>query len=518
METYFAVEPDFTYFITRLNVKYHTRYLLNVDKENYDILEKFVFDTAVFHLNHHTEDSSNNINDYFIEFWMKNTPLLNNIHIDCDEDEKEMNENIVYPTKSIITYLNNHLYPTLFTNIDAEKYKYKSFEKENNIKLVFPKQSTQVSFDGSKYHGEIKLNEISDADDEKERLILAINIWKHKPPNIDFYESSITVSSETSNVASETSNVSSETSNVSSETSNKTTSLVSILDKSDEELSESCVDEINKIYNKTTRLIDIFEYNKHNKQIIHADKLLTEPLFDKLLFKNDISICLLFKDEIQNALTEEKYYIDIQDNSIFNEMQLQLLNERIAKDIENISSDTVQLNNRFLQRFVYENFFSRETCEWIIFEAKEFGDKYGWHVFRHANYPTVDMPLRPINTVFKYCAFAFSNLFKKIFKSYCMPDKYIADVQDMFIVKYEVDAQKSLSIHKDGTHLSLNIMLSDINDYEGGGTYFDDGLTYYLNRGDVLVHSGYINHGSHDITKGERYVLVVFFNIIEQSL
>ena len=495
METYFAVEPDFTYFISRLNVKYHTRYLLDVDKENYDILEKFVFDTAVFHLNHHTEDSSNNINDYFVEFWMKNIPLLNNIHIDCDEDEKEMNENIVYPTKSIITYLNDHLYPTLFTNIDAEQYKYKSFEKENNITLIFPKQNTQVSFDGSKYHGEIKLNEISDADDEKERLVLAINIWKHKPPNIDFYESSLVVSSGTSN---------------------KTTSLINTLDKSDEELSESCLDEINKMYNKTTVLINIIDNN--NKHIIHADKQLTEPLFDKLLFKNDISICLLFKDEIQEALTNKKYYIDIQDNSIYNEIQLQLLNERIAKDIENISSDTVQLNNRFLQRFVYENFFSRETCEWIIFEANEFGDKYGWNVFRHVNYPTVDMPLQPINAVFKFCAFAFSNLFKKIFKSYCMADKYSADVQDMFIVKYEVDAQKSLNKHQDGTHLSLNIMLSDINDYEGGGTYFDDGLTYYLNRGDVLVHSGYINHGSHDITKGDRYVLVVFFNILEQAL
>ena len=466
METYFAVEPDFTYFISRLNVKYHTRYLLNVDKENYDILEKFVFDTAVFHLNHHTEDSSNNINDYFIEFWIKNTPLLNNIHIDCDEDEKEMNKNIVYPTKSIITYLNDHLYPTLFTNIDAEQYKYKSFEKENNIKVVFPKQNTQVSFDGSKYHGEIKLNEISDADDEKERLVLAINIWKHKPPNIDFYESSLDVSSET--------------------------------------------------YNKTTSLINILV--NHDKHMIHADKQFSEKLFDNLLFKNDLSICLLFKDEIQEALTKNMYCIDIQDNSIYNENQIQLLNERIAKDIENISSDTVQLNNRFLQRFVYEKFFSREICEWIIFEANEFGDKYGWNVFRHQYHPTVDMPLQAINRVFKFCAFAFSNLFKKIFKSFCIPEKYTADIQDMFIVKYEVDTQKSLNTHQDGTHLSFNIMLSDINDYEGGGTYFDDGLTYYLNRGDVLVHSGYINHGSRDITKGERYVLVVFFNIVEQAL
>jgi hypothetical protein len=124
------------------------------------------------------------------------------------------------------------------------KEEYKNFVKENNIVLVFPKKNTQVSFDGSKYHGEIKLNEISDADDEKERLILAINIWKHKPPNIDFYESSLDVSSET--------------------------------------------------YNKTTSLISIVDNN--NKHIIHADKQLSEPLFDKLLFKNDISICLLFNE------------------------------------------------------------------------------------------------------------------------------------------------------------------------------------------------------------------------------
>jgi hypothetical protein len=462
MESYFAFESDFTDKFNNLKFKYHHRYLLNINKDYYDILEKFIYDTAVFHLNHHT-DSSNNINDYFIEFWIKNTSLLNNIHIDCDEHEKELNNHFVYPTKSIITYLNDHLYPTLFTNIDIENYKYKSFEKENSIKLVFPKKNTQVSFDGSKYHGEIKLNEISEADDEKERLVLAINIWKHKPPNIDFYESALDATSET--------------------------------------------------YNKTTALINITDIS--DKHMIHADKQFSETLFDNLLFKNDVSICLLFKNEILYCLTKNIYNINIQDNSIYNDNQTYLQYERIVKDMENISSDSVQLNNRFLQRFVYNNFFSREICEWIIFEANELGDSYGWNVFRHQYHPTVDIPLQVINPVFKFCAYAFINLFKQIFKSYSIPEKYTADVKDMFIVKYEVDTQKSLNIHKDGTHLSFNIMLSDTSDYEGGGTYFDDGLTYYLNRGDVLIHSGYINHGSHDITRGTRYVLVVFFNIIE---
>lgn len=462
MENYFAIEPDFTDKFNHLKFKYHHRYLLNINKDYYDILEKFIYDTAVFHLNHHT-DSSNNINDYFIEFWIKNTLLINNIHIDCDEHEKEMNNNFVYPTKSIITYLNDHLYPTLFTNIDIENYKYKSFEKENNIKLIFPKKNTQVLFDGSKYHGEINLNEIFETDDKNERLILAINIWKHKPTNIDLYEPYLSTTNDT--------------------------------------------------YNKTTSLLNIaVNYDKH---IIHADKQFSETLFDKLLFKNDVSICLLFKDEIQDCLAKKNYYIDILDNSIYNDNQPNLQTESLLKHIENISSDSIQINNRFLQRFVYNNFFSREICEWIIFEADEFGNKHGWNTFRHPNYPTIDIPLEVINPVFKCCAFAFRNLFKQIFKSYCITEKYTANIADMFIVKYEVDSQKSLNIHKDGTHLSFNIMLSDKNDYEGGGTYFDDGITYYLNCGDVLVHSGYINHGSHDITKGARYVLVVFFNIVE---
>jgi len=476
MENYFITESDFTEEITTLNYKNNHRYLLNLDKEEYDILEKYVYDSAVFHLSQQrlelkTEDVvadlSNNIHEYFVEFWIKTQPLLNNLHIDCDEHEIEINNKYIFPTKSIITYLNDHLYPTLFTNVDIEKYKYKDFVKENNIVLVFPKKNTQVSFYGSKYHGEIKLNEISEADYENERLILAINIWKHKPTNVDFYE--------------------------------------------------SCLDVSSKKYNKTSILINIS--NIREKYTIDASKQFNESIFNQLLYKNDISICSLFKDEILEGLTKNMYYIEIVDNSIYNyeynqpELQVKLL----IKDLENISSENVNRNNRFLQRFVYEKFFSNDVCKWILHEVNEFGNKNEWKLCRHQNYSTVDIHLQILENAFKYCLFSFSNLFKKIYKSYCIPENYIADVKDMFIVKYEVYGQKSLTTHQDGTHLSCNIMLSDTTDYEGGGTYFYDGLTYYLNAGDVLVHSGFVKHGSHDITKGERFVLVVFFDIVEKK-
>jgi hypothetical protein len=459
-----TVEDEYNKKSNDLNYKNHNRYLLNLVKEKYNILEKFIFDTSVFHLNCHT-DISNNINDYFVEFWIKKTPLIDNIHIDCDEDEREINNIYIYPIKSIITYLNDHLYPTIFTNIDFEKHMYKYFDKENNIKLVFPKKNTQVSFDGSKYHGEIELNEISNSGDN-ERLILSINIWNNKPKNIDYYEPYLHASSQ--------------------------------------------------IYNRTTPLISIININ--NKLMIDANKQFNELLFNKLLYKNDVSICLLFKDKILEALNKNIYYIDIQDNSIYNyKYNPDSQYELVIKDLENISSENIRQNNRFLQRFVYENFFSTDVCKWFIFEANEFGNKHGWKICRHQNYSTVDIPLQVLNSIFKFSLHSFINLFKKIFKSYCIPENYIADIKDMFIVKYELYSQKSLITHKDGTHLSFNIMLSDTSDFEGGGTYFNDGLTYYLNSGDVLIHSGFVDHGSHDITKGERIVLVVFFNIVEKK-
>jgi predicted 2-oxoglutarate/Fe(II)-dependent dioxygenase YbiX len=68
-------------------------------------------------------------------------------------------------------------------------------------------------------------------------------------------------------------------------------------------------------------------------------------------------------------------------------------------------------------------------------------------------------------------------------------------------------------MHRDGSFLSFNILLSHAADFEGGGTYFDDGLTAYLEQGDILIHSSKIKHAGLPITKGTRYLLVGFLNL-----
>ena len=87
------------------------------------------------------------------------------------------------------------------------------------------------------------------------------------------------------------------------------------------------------------------------------------------------------------------------------------------------------------------------------------------------------------------------------------------NINDLFIVKYDEATQNKLDLHQDGSFLSINILLSDTKDFEGGGTYFNDGLTSFLEQGDLLVHSGKVEHSGLTVTKGTRYIMVAFINI-----
>jgi predicted 2-oxoglutarate/Fe(II)-dependent dioxygenase YbiX len=74
--------------------------------------------------------------------------------------------------------------------------------------------------------------------------------------------------------------------------------------------------------------------------------------------------------------------------------------------------------------------------------------------------------------------------------------------------------QNELELHKDGSFLSVNILLSNPSDFEGGGTFFNDNTISSLEQGDVLVHSGNVMHSGVKIQKGTRYILVAFVSII----
>ena len=70
---------------------------------------------------------------------------------------------------------------------------------------------------------------------------------------------------------------------------------------------------------------------------------------------------------------------------------------------------------------------------------------------------------------------------------------------------------RSQPIHRDASLLTLNVALSRLEDFEGGGTYIevlDD--TLKINQGHLLCHAGSVMHAGVGINKGERWVFVLF--------
>ena len=83
-------------------------------------------------------------------------------------------------------------------------------------------------------------------------------------------------------------------------------------------------------------------------------------------------------------------------------------------------------------------------------------------------------------------------LFPVLLRLYELTDHSL-HFRDLFFVKYEAKPgeQAGLDLHRDGSILSFNLLLNSRDDFEGGGTYFEqENNTYCLQRGDCLAHSG----------------------------
>ena len=133
-------------------------FILDFNKVNFDFIEKFVYDIALFHLNNYNIELNHN---HQIEFWIKNgNDYVNSLHFDCDEVLRS--ENIFeYPLLSCVTYFDDSNYPFILTDIDVENYKYKNFNESKQLHILFPNKYTHVSFDPKYYHGAINIFSIS---------------------------------------------------------------------------------------------------------------------------------------------------------------------------------------------------------------------------------------------------------------------------------------------------------------------------------------------------------------------
>ena len=458
-------------------------FLLDTNKTNFELIEKVVYEIAMFHF-----ERLNIIfdpNEHFIEFWFKNTILknsdssphnINSFHYDCDENEKKLNNKQFKPLLSCVNYFNDNEFPLLLTDVDLEEYKFKKFENKNNIQIIFPKKNKQFTFDGTKYHGVVdifnKLN--NDTDTEFERYMLAINLWNRKPLNIKYYEN--------------------DSENANNTQFSKEDKIVTIE-------SNNVIKEL--VLEKNILDFDFYEKMLYNKRKFVIPEEISELVKNEMTINNEFNNFKISYKSSDNSLTENNTNFSkmIKDISIINTID----NSNNKIDIQDV------FYNRFIQRFNYNKLFSKNICEWIIFESEEYAkNNGGWTTRRHENYPTTDIPVEKIKNIFNFVLFSFTDIFNKIKKSYCFTEEVSFNIKDLFIVKYDEQMQNKLDLHHDSSFLSINILLSDPKDFEGGGTYFNDGLTVFLEQGDVLVHSGKVKHSGLPVTKGTRYIMVAF--------
>jgi hypothetical protein len=460
--------------------------LLDMDKSSYSTLEKYVYDIAMFHLkrlqNGESSESLDEIKDkYYVEFWVKNKYQTPALHVDCDEYLRKEQLEYNYPLLSSVTYLNDSNIPTVITNIDMDRYMFKDFEKDLKLFFSFPKKGKQITFDGKYYHGSAFLDYDNAVSKNEDRYIIAVNLWNKKPTNVGYYN---------------------------------------YINFENDEQSSTMILNNKKIFFLEEKTLE----ENVNLSTIALDKdVINYKLFENILYKSKENVFTEFGDII-NSNKKDKNHSHIHNYKVFLdetieqkklEAQLKTKYGDVLDDIKELIEETKPIKyNRFLQRFMYPKIYCPNVCSWIINECENYAkDNGGWTKKRHKNYPTTDLPVESVKSIFGFVFESLKLLSEKIKHSYGLTDEINIDYSDLFIVKYKADDQSFLEIHKDGSFLSFNILLSNPRDFEGGGTYFDDGLIMKGEQGDLIIHTSKMNHSGLPITKGTRYLLVGFVNL-----
>ena len=169
----------------------------------------------------------------------------------------------------------------------------------------------------------------------------------------------------------------------------------------------------------------------------------------------------------------------------------------------------------FMNTFTFP-LFTDEFCRMIREEA-EYSNS--WTFDRHEHYPTTDMVLETIG---------MHDIYMEVLREYVMPlSIYMYGLEgngwdnlqsENFLAKYVPSAQGHLSIHHDASHITCLVQLSDLDEYDGGGTWFRRQKKLLKSAiGHVTIHPGNITHkhGARAVIDGTRYIVVSFMRNTE---
>jgi hypothetical protein len=169
---------------------------------------------------------------------------------------------------------------------------------------------------------------------------------------------------------------------------------------------------------------------------------------------------------------------------------------------------------KFVQRFTFGQFLKPDSCEWIMNEIEIIAKQSdGWKKSDFGHYPTSIIELDTKVSLFRYIITQFKTILNNMIESYSLHKDTNIDVTKVFISKYNSDAQCCIEPGKDGSSITIQIMLSDVTGFVGGGIQFDDHLVVKLKQGDMLLYNGDCKHSELPITHGMKYSIILFTNV-----
>ena len=258
--------------------------------------------------------------------------------------------------------------------------------------------------------------------------------------------------------------------------------------------------------------------------------MLQDYIFNKFLeIYNDKSLANANLETAYNFARNENW-----DNRFNQWIDLIQDTNRLHPELYSYHDDKVEWVNRFItysartkewDLIVDEPFintfsfplFTDEFCRMIREEAEH---SNAWTVNRHENYPTTDMVLQTIG---------MHDIYMEVLKEFVMPlsihmwslegKGWDSLSSENFLARYTPNTQGHLSIHHDMSDITCLVQLSDLNEYEGGGTWFRRQKKLVKNDiGYVTLHPGNITHkhGARSVTSGKRYIIVSFMSNTER--
>ena len=237
--------------------------------------------------------------------------------------------------------------------------------------------------------------------------------------------------------------------------------------------------------------------------------------YQNLLYKNN-KYCMNFIWMILDDGTHTKNieFADVFDINVENDKKIKI------KYGGNLIEDIVEMNNfkcksnRFYQRFQIKNILSKKICNWFVDEIEKHAKINGWKTDNFKKHVTNDITLSDLKTIHDYFFnYELTNIINMIEKMYCLPSTIKYEIANLNIIKYSNDLIAGLEKHTDSSFITFNISLNDVSEYEGGGTSFNDGLTFKNEIGEMLIHCGKMDHIGLPVKKGARYILVGLMNI-----